>query len=270
MTVGGNYAGTDGSYSLNLEKQSDVRTWQSTETVYLLSLSSSPASITVRITMPSGTRSYTYSTSNELEAGYKISIEGTYTETLGVTLTGTITGAAWKGERTIKFDFDENGSSSSDDGDEGNGNEEGSGDGDLPAVGTLYQGCYVLANNGTTATLLSPNEASIGKSYTAYTYDAEGLEKAISNLIAATGLDDISGWRLPTLAELNAIYSASETANGLFETNGGTTLTNARRYFYTDADGNLLYRALSTPDMSGNADFPTATYVRPVTIITKQ
>ena len=269
LTVGGNYAGTGGSYSLSLEKQSDRRTWQSTETAYLLPPSSSPASITVRITMPSGTRSYTYSTSNELEAGYRISIEGTYTEAVGVTLSGTITGAEWKGERTISFDFDESGSSSCST-DEGNGNEGGSGDGDLPAVGTLYQGCYVLANNGTTATLLSPNEASIGKSYTTYTYNEEGLNEAISNLIAATAVDGISGWRLPTLAELNAIYSASETANALFEADDGTVLTNARRYFYTDADGNLLYRMLSSPDTSGDADFPSATYVRPVTIITKE
>lgn len=269
LMVGGNYSGTDGSYSISLEKQSDGRTWQSTDAVYLLPPSSSPASITVRITTPSGTRSYTYSTSNELEAGYKINIEGTYTEAVGVTLSGTITGAAWKGERTIRFDFDESGSSSGST-DEGNGDEGGSSDGDLPAVGTLYQGCYVLANNGTTATLLSPNEASIGKSHTAYTYDAEGLSETISNLIAATAVDGISGWRLPTLAELNAIYSASETANGLFETDGGTVLTNARRYFYTDADGNLLYRMLSTPDMSGDADFPSTTYVRPVTVITKE
>ena len=269
LTVGGNYSSTDGSYSISLEKQSDGRTWQSTEAVYLLPPSSSPASITVRITTPSGTRSYTYSTSNELEAGYKISIEGTYTEALGVTLSGTITGAEWKGERTISFDFDESGSSSGST-DEGNGNEGGSGEGDLPAVGTLYQGCYVLANNGTTATLLSPNEASIGKSYTTYTYDEEGLNEAISNLIAATAVDGISGWRLPTLAELNAIYSASETANDLFEADGGTVLTNARRYFYTDADGNLLYRMLSAPDMSGDAEFPATTYVRPVTVINKQ
>ena len=265
LTVGCDYAGTGDSYSLNLEKLSDGRTWQSTETACLLPPSSSPASITVRITTPSGTRSYTYSTSNELEAGYKISIEGTYTEAVGVTLSGTITGAAWKGERTIRFDFDESGSSSTGDSPNDNG-----GDDDLPAVGTLYQGCYVLANNGTTATLLSPNEASIGKSHTAYTYDAESLAEAISNLIATTAVDGISGWRLPTLAELNAIYSASETANGLFEADGGTVLTNARRYFYTDADGNLLYRMLSTPDMSGDADFPAATYVRPVTVITKQ
>ena len=269
LMVGCDYAGSGGSYSLNLEKQSDGRTWQSTETVYLLPSSSSPASITVRITTPTGTRSYTYSTSNELEAGYKISIEGAYTEAVGVTLSGTITGAEWKGERTISFDFDESGSSSGST-DEGNGDEGGSSDGDLPAVGTLYQGCYVLANNGTTATLLSPNEASIGKSHTAYTYDAEGLSETISNLIAATAVDGISGWRLPTLAELNAIYSASETANGLFETDGGTVLTNARRYFYTDADGNLLYRMLSSPDTSGDADFPSTTYVRPVTVITKE
>ena len=184
---------------------------------------------------------------------------------MGVTLSGTITGAEWKGERTISFDFDESGSSSGD-----TPNDNGRGDGDLPAVGTLYHGCYVLANNGTTATLLSPNEASIGQSYRAYTDNADGLAETISNLITATGVDGISGWRLPTLAELNAIYSASETANALFETVGGTTLANARRYFYTDADGNLLCRALNTPDMSGDADFPAATYVRPVTIITKQ
>ena len=268
LMVGGNYAGAGGSYTVALEKQSDGRTWQSTATAYLLPPSSSPASITVRITTPSGTRSYTYSTSNELEAGYKISIEGTYTEAVGVTLSGTITGAEWKGERTIRFDFDENGSSSGD-GDGGNGNEEGGGVSELPAVGTLYQGCYVLANNGTTATLLSPNEMVVGKARSQFADDEE-MTETINGIIDNTAIEGISGWRLPTLAELNAIYSASETANALFEADGGTVLTNARRYFYTDADGNLLYRILSSPDMSGDAEFTAATYVRPITIITKQ
>lgn len=40
LTVGGNYSGTDGLYSLSLEKQSDGRTWQTTETAYLLPPSS--------------------------------------------------------------------------------------------------------------------------------------------------------------------------------------------------------------------------------------
>ena len=86
LTVGGSYAGTGGSYTMALEKQSDNRTWQSTETAYLLPPSSSPASITVRITTAGGTRGYTYSTSDQLEAGYKINIDGTYTEAVGVSL----------------------------------------------------------------------------------------------------------------------------------------------------------------------------------------
>ncbi len=62
----------------------------------------------------------------------------------------------------------------------------------------------------------------------------------------ALGRFGINGWRLPTLAELNVIYSASETASDLFEADGGTVLTNARKYFYTDAEGDLLYRVLSS------------------------
>ncbi len=267
LTVGCDYAGADGTYLLNLEKQSDGRTWQSTETAYLLPPPSLPASITVRITTPSGTRSYTYSTSNELEAGYIISIDGTYTEAVGVTLSGTITGATWKGERTISFDFDESGSSSSGTIDEDD--EEGGDVSELPAIGTLYQGCYVLANNGTTATLLSPNEMAVGKAYSQFVDDEE-MSEVISGISGSTVIEGISGWRLPTLAELNAIYSASETANGLFESDGGTILTNARRYIYTDAYGNILARALSTPDVSGADNFQPNAYVRPVTVITKQ
>jgi hypothetical protein len=69
--------------------------------VYLLPPSSQPASVSVNITVGGTTKTYTYSTSDELEAGYKINIDGTYTEAVGVNLTGTITGATWLGERTI-------------------------------------------------------------------------------------------------------------------------------------------------------------------------
>lgn len=271
LTVSGNYSGTDGSYSLSLEKQSDGRTWQTAATAYLMPPSSSPASITVRITTPSGTRSYTYSTSNELEAGYKICIEGTYTEAVGVTLSGTISGAIWKGERTISFDFNENGSSSSgNDDDSGSSDDEGAGNvSELPAIGTLYQGCYVLANNGTTATLLSPNEMAVGKARSQFADDEE-MTEAISGIIGSTAIKGISGWRLPTLAELNAIYSASDAINSVFAAEGGMALTSARKYLYTDTEGNVLARALSTPDVSGADNFQANAYVRPVTIITKQ
>ena len=112
LTVSGTYSGTAGSQTIALTKQSDNRTWLSTDGVYLLPPSSQPASVSVNITIGGTTKTYTYSTSDQLEAGYKITIGGTYTEAVGVSLTGTITGATWLGERTISFDFDESGSSS--------------------------------------------------------------------------------------------------------------------------------------------------------------
>lgn len=273
LTVDGNYRGTDGSYSLSLEKQSDGRTWQSTETAYLLPPSSSPASITVRITTPIGTRSYTYSTSNELEAGYKISIEGTYTEAVGVTLSGTISGAAWKGERTISFEFDENGSSAADDGNNGgdNGNNYTPGNAeDFPAVGSTYQGCYVLksiiADNSQSAelTLLSPNETTIGKAYNDASFigHPEVLEALIDDKIAEADAEGISDWRLPTYDELNTIYNSLDAINEAFESDVSTS----GKYLY-DAGGTVLFRILSQTTADGFDNFGATARIRPVATV---
>ena len=261
LTVGGNYAGTNGAYSLSLEKQSDGRTWQSAATAYLLPPSSSPASITVRITTPSGTRSYTYSTSNELEAGYKINIEGTYTEAVGVTLSGTIEGATWLGERTIRFDFDESGSSISGDGSEGNG-DNGSVDdgsavvnpGDFPQAGDTYEGCYVLASavatDGESAelTLLSPNEKQ-------YTYLTGSSLDYMQTKAAEQGTNDISGWRMMTLSEAQLLQAAHATLG----------IDGTRKYLF-DNDGTLKQMLMS----DGTVSSPTtaAAYLRPVVTVT--
>ena len=111
LTIGGTYSTTNSSSTITLTKQEDGRTWKNSGSAYLLPPSSLPASVSVNITMGGTTKTYTYSTSDELEAGYKINIDGTYTEAVGVNLTGTITGATWLGERTISFTFDEDGSS---------------------------------------------------------------------------------------------------------------------------------------------------------------
>ena len=261
LTVGGNYSGTDDAYSLSLEKQSDGRTWQSVGTAYLLPPSSSPASITVRITTPSGTRSYTYSTSNELEAGYKINIEGTYTEAVGVSLTGTIEGAAWLGERTIRFDFDENGSSASGNGSEGN-DDSGSVDdgsavgnqGSFPQAGDTYQGCYVLASvvatDGESAelTLLSPNEKQ-------YTYLTGSSLDYMQTKAAEHGTNDISGWRMMTLSEAQLLQAAHATLG----------IDGTRKYLF-DNDGTLKQMLMS----DGTVSTPTtaAAYLRPVVTVT--
>ena len=208
LNVSGTYSTTNGSSTIALTKQEDGRTWQNAASAYQLPPCSQPASVSVNITIGGMTKTYTYSCRDQLEAGYKINIDGTYTEAVGVSLTGTIMGATWLGERTISFKFDENGSSAADDGNGGdNGNNDTPDDTeDFPSVGSIYQGCYVLvsivADDGQSAelTLLSPNETTIGKAYNDVSFigHPEVLEALIDEKLAEADVDGISDWRLPT------------------------------------------------------------------------
>lgn len=282
LTVGGTYAGTSGNNTIALTKQADGRTWKSSTNAYLLPPSDSPTSISVNITIGGTTKSYTYSTSDELEAGYKINISGTYTEAVGVNLTGTITGATWLGERTITFNFDENGSSANEgnnnDNPDNNDNNNSGGNNDssdnIPAVGSIYQTCYVLSvtDNGDNAdvTLVSPNEVTMGRNYATVTsgiYDtdakAAAVAAAVDEKIAEADVDAISDWRLPTATELNAIYAAIEDINAAFDTD----LNPAGNYLYTTTTGAIYYRSLSI-DSEGNEGFGTNARVRPVVTVT--
>ena len=267
LTIGGTYSTTNGSSIIALIRQEDGRTWQNAASAYLLPPSSQPASVSVNIAIGGTTKTYTYSCSDQLEAGYKINIDGTYTEAVGVSLTGTIMGATWLGERTISFEFDENGSSAVDYDNDSSGDNNSSTVSDLPAVGSTYQGCYVLTNDGTTATLLSPNEMAIGMKRTDFDTTAD-MEDAIAERIGQAAVDGISGWRLPTVTELNHMYSATDDINAAFSSEG-TVLTATRKYLYTDNDGNVMARTLNQPDMAGIEDFQANAYIRPVVTITK-
>ena len=272
LTVSGTYSTTNGSSTIALTKQEDGRTWQNAASVYLLPPSSQPASVSVNITIGGMTKTYTYSCSDQLEAGYKINIDGTYTEAVGVSLTGTITGATWLGERTISFEFDENGSSAADDGNGGdNGNNDTPGNAeDFPAVGSTYQGCYVLksivADDGQSAelTLLSPNETTIGKAYNDASFigHPEVLDALIDEKLAEADVDGISDWRLPTYDELNAIYVALSAINDTFESD----VSASGKYLY-DASGTILYRILSQTTADGFDNFGATARIRPVATV---
>ena len=272
LTIGGTYSTTNGSSIIALIRQEDGRTWQNAASAYLLPPSNQPASVSVNITIGSTTKTYTYSTNNELEAGYKINIEGTYTEAVGVNLTGTITGAMWLGERTISFEFDENGSSAADDdngGDNGNNDTPGNAEG-FPAVGSTYQGCYVLksivADDGQSAelTLLSPNETTIGKAYNDASFigHPEVLEALIDEKLAEADVDGISDWRLPTYDELNSIYASLDAINEAFESD----VSASGKYIY-DAGGTVLFRILSQTTADGFDNFGATARIRPVTTV---
>ena len=274
IAIGGTYAGTAGTTTIALAKQSDNRTWKTSANAYLLPPSSTPASIKVSIITASGTKSYSYSTSYELEAGYKINIEGTYTETVGVNLSGTITGATWLGERTITFNFDEGNNDNSDNNDNNNSGGNNDNSDNIPAVGSIYQTCYVLSvtDNGDNAdvTLVSPNEVTMGRNYAAVTsgiYDADAkaaaVAAAVDAKIAEADVDAISDWRLPTATELNAIDAAIDDINPAFDTD----LNPAGNYLYTTAAGAIYYRTLSI-DNEGNEGFGATARVRPVVMVT--
>ena len=272
LTIGGTYSTTNGSSTIALTRQEDGRTWQNSASVYLLPPCSQPASVSVNITVGGTTKTYTYSCSDQLEAGYKINIDGTYTEAIGVNLTGTITGATWLGERTISFEFDENGSSTvDDDNGGGNGNNDTPDDTDnFPAVGSIYQGCYVLASivadDGQSAelTLLSPNETTIGKAYNDASFigHPEILEALIDEKLTEADVDGISDWRLPTYDELNIIYAALNAINEAFESD----VSASGKYLY-DASGTVLYRILSQTTADGADNFAATARIRPVTTV---
>jgi len=248
LTIGGTYSTTNGSSTIALTRQEDGRTWKNSGSAYLLPPSSQPASVSVNITVGGTTKTYTYSTSDELEAGYKINIDGTYTEAVGVNLTGTITGATWLGERTISFTFDESGSSTS-----GNDNNGGNGGDtqDFPSVGDTYQGCYVLAvtveDDGQSAevVLLSPNERAV--------MSASDAESALASL----GVDGISDWTVPTKSQMDAFAAAR---------NDVTPTPAGGNYLYKNNNG-VYYQYNLATGATGSANYITGINLRPVAIV---
>ena len=252
LTVGGTYSTAGGSQTIALTRQDDNRTWKlEGEAIHLLPPSNQPASVSVNITTGGATKTYTYSCSDQLEAGYKINIDGTYTEAVGVALTGTITGATWLGERNISFEFDEDGTNGTNGNDPSEPNNSSS---DIPAVGSTYQGCYVLAVNDADdyaeVTLLSPTELT-GIDY------SSNIQASTDAALSTVTDGDISGWEVPTTAEAQLMYNAREAIGNL----------TANSYLYHNGTG---YRAFAP---SAEAFGPiyglkTSTVLRPVATIT--
>ena len=246
LTISGGYSGDDGSTTVSLTKQSDGRTWTmdaasaQTAGIFLLPPSGSEASIGIEITIGDATKSFSYVT-NQLAANHKISIDGTYTEAVGVSLTGTITGVAWLSDCNISFEFDDNSDNSN--------NLD-----NFPVAGDTYQGCYVLAatvaSNGNSAELklLSPNE----KKSTGNT----GMTlSSLEDFAAAQGTEGITGWRPMTRSEAQLLQVA-HTALGIADD----------RYYLFDDSGTVKQMRME----NGTVSSPTASaaYVRPVATVT--
>ena len=255
LTVSGTYSTAGQSQTIALTKQEDNRTWSCSDATHELPPSSQPASVSVNITIGGTTKTYTYSCSDQLEAGYKINIDGTYTEAVGVNLTGTITGATWLGERTISFEFDESGSSTSEPSepnepsDPSDPSEPSS---DFPAVGDTYQGCYVLAvstidETSAELTLLSPNEQA---ATTVGNADAA---------LAALGAVGISDWAVPTKEQMQLVEAKLLADDASLA---------GQKYLYRKSNDGLGYRTLGAAETAWPTANTTDTYrLRPVAVV---
>ena len=260
LTIETEFTGTQGTARIALAKQDDGRTWKSTSEEYLFPPSTTTATISVSLTTAEGTKSYSYNSSGKLEAGYKINIEGTYIESVGVTLTGTITGEAWKGERTVSFDFDEEGSS------EGNGDNNGNNPSSFPAVGDIYEGCYVLAVNTLNATsaeltLLSPTEH-----VPIYDSNEKTMNSLITSALATYSTHAVSGWHVPTAEEMAILATGYTGVEAAGQKPLGSTNKN---YLFVRSSDNAYRSHIMGRTFTEEGNNPNAqTYLRPMATVT--
>lgn len=250
LNVSGTYSIAGQSQTIALTKQADNRTWTNDATAFVMPPSSQPASVSVNITIGGTTKTYTYSTSDQLEAAYKINIDGTYAEAVGVNLTGTITGATWLGERTISFNFDENGSSAIVDGSAVDNSAA------FPSAGDTYQGCYVLAvddaDDHADVTLLAPTELEF------YDANATTMQSNIDAALATVTTGDISGWEVPTTDEAHLMYDAREAIGNL----------SAGSYLCLGGTGYRAFKPTDAAFSTSSSNVKASTVLRPVVTIT--
>lgn len=263
---GTDLAGETGAATIDLTEQEDGKTWKLASAQYLLPPSESSTTITVNIVKSEGTSSYTYNTSEQLGEGYKLNIEGTYTEAVGVTLAGTITGSVWKDEKTITFEFDESGSSASKGEDEGGDEGAGSGNdnednsvvtGTIPSVGGSYNGCYVVSvseSNGVAdVLLLSPTQKTVLAGGETQDEAKTKVETAMSDC----AVDGINGWRLMTLEEATTICNSSAP----------NLKHGSDNRYLIEEDGVLKPATFGSGTVTKAQSFAATNLLRPVTLI---
>lgn len=172
--------------------------------------------ITVTFTRSEEDTPHTYTCTAEeaLSANNKYNIAGTYTEPLGITLSGTITLQPWSTDPSdVTFDFNETNATN-------NSSSNSSETTNSPIAGQLYNGYYVVSvdeENHTAVLLSKTNKTNIGSEDNLNSY-LTGLSKPI---------DTNNNWRLPTGIECQTCFTDSNTPDVVYS-----------QYYY-NKDGNL-------------------------------
>lgn len=198
LLLNGELSGKNGYKSVSLAKDDEAEAWTNEESIYLLA-SGSKATVKVALTYDDGhTDAYTYTSEETLEKNYIVNISGVF-KAKEIILSGTLKGVDWAGTKNISFLMKEvNGSTET-----------------IPAVGTIYNGCYVLRHykegqNTTVVTLMSLDEK------TDLAFEEDENQTSLSAAIVK-GLESLSEGkvelRMPNLQERRYLASHVEEIN---------------------------------------------------------
>lgn len=251
ILLNGEYTGETGSFTCNLTKQSNGDWVYNTSNTFLLPSVGNP---TIAVTM--GSTTYSYNSTEPLEANHKLSIEGTFCDNM-FNLSGTVTGVSWGDNKSINFQFNSDGTSQGNTNTEPNSGNEGGGgtSANIPEVGTLYQDTYfVLAVNGNDVTLWSPTETQINVGI-----GNNAVSIVNSKLETYNTQNNSMIWRLPTKSEAEKIISLRTQINNL------TTPFNTEGYWYNNNGTTDTFK--NDNGKLGAAAYD-GVYLRPVTTIT--
>lgn len=271
--IGATLSGSGAEVSLSLEKseeESENEKWVLPLSVYLLPAMSSP--VTMKVSLQDAEdviRSYTYSSSEPMEAGDPINIVGTYTD-LGVTLSGTLTGENWKDEKTVFFDFGPSAQQQPTPPEQEIPTPPvGVVEVDkIPTVATTYQSCAVLAVNGTEVEgvwdvlLLSPTQKALNIAGAISSIQTE-LDTKVQELLPQCSVDGIEGWRVMTWEEANIMRDK----RGKFGIIAYDENKNIQGYVYRNTDNELKIGRMNTSSVSNAMDCKSTDLFRPVTTI---
>lgn len=279
LLINGSYAEEAGPQEITLTEEENTKVWKNAEGIYLLPPTSGSATITVNMTdNEDQIKSYSYTCSDELKANYKIKINGTYSERIGVELSGTITGAEWAGEEEITFDFDETGSEpiAPDDSTKDDGEDNPTISETAPAVGSFYQDKYYVlksesSNGKTNVTLMTTEEAdNVIDREISVPNDQDAVRTAVDAAIAKLTADsDIKGWRLPTIEEMDYISENIDNIRVHFENAKKDFFDFSEFYFMTKQDviSSYSFSSKTNPEHTILAAY---TLLRPVAVVTFQ
>lgn len=224
-------------YTVELNKQDDGTTW-SIQPQELMFPSKGVPTITMILTTPSGTDSYSFTASETMSANHHITISGTHNAAQGATLSVSVNAEAWGDNETIDFNYNESNTVY------------------RPIAGTFCNGYYVVSVNEEKhkAVLLAKEE------FVAYEAPEAGSAASVwrATLIASMATIDkpiniTNNWRLATLEEARIFTKDPQVV-----TFGSTGYS--KGYFCED-DGILEWAQTHHTDNEDNLNWNTTGFV---------